>query len=148
LSITKEQSELLSELLAHSNRAILMTYRKDGQVQSSPMSVHAGPEGTIQISTRAWAAKVKNLRRNPRAAACLITAKFLGPWLHVEGDVTVTELPEALPGLRALHGHQGQTTEGEAFDARMVAEQRVLLTLTPTRIVVPPPSPYRPTTYD
>jgi PPOX class probable F420-dependent enzyme len=130
------------EFLTQTNRCVLMTRRRDGGVQSSPMSVVADDDGNLLFSTRPSAVKVKNLQRDPYAAACLITERFLGAWLHVEGTAEIELLPEALPALADFYRRRtGEDTSTDAFKQRMQAENRCLIRVRTQRVVQPPPRP-------
>jgi PPOX class probable F420-dependent enzyme len=137
-------NQVVREFLTGTNRCVLMTRRRDGGIQSSPMSVVADDSGNVLFSTRHTAAKVKNLKRDPYAAACLITERFLGGWLHVEGTAEIEFLPDALPALADFYRRRtGEDTSTEAFKERMEQEGRCLIRLRPTRVVQPPPRPAR-----
>src|SRR5262249_42202513 len=78
-------------ILADKHRAVLATYRADGSVQMSPVSVALDGMGRPVISTRQTAYKVKNLRRDPRASLCVFSDAFFGEWVQVDGTVTIVE---------------------------------------------------------
>jgi PPOX class probable F420-dependent enzyme len=129
--------EALKQLAAQTNRAVLVTRRKDGGLQSSPMSVVADDDGNILTATRARNAKTYNLARDPRATLCLFAERWPGPWAHVDGDVQIERLPEAMPLLADYYRRRGQDTTTEAFRERMLTENRVLIRIKPQRVVRP-----------
>ena len=43
--------------------------------------------------------KVRNLRRDPRAALCVFVEAFRGPWIQIEGTATIVTLPDAMEPL-------------------------------------------------
>ena len=118
-------------------RAVLVTRRKDGGLQSSPMSVVADDDGNILTATRAKNAKTYNLARDPHATLCLFTERWPGPWMHVEGEAEITRLPEAMPLLADYYRRRGQDTTTEAFRERMLSENRVLIRVKTQRVVRP-----------
>ena len=127
--------DAIKQFAARTTRAILITRRKDGGLQTSPMAVLADDNGDILTATRARNAKTHNLARDPRATLCLFDEKWPGPWMHVEGETEITRLPEAMPLLADYYGRRGQDTTAEAFRERMTGENRVLLRIRPTRVV-------------
>ena len=129
--------QAIKDFAHQTTRAVLVTRRKDGGLQSSPMSVIADDDGNILTATRAANAKTYNLTRDPRITLCLFTDRWPGPWMHVDGDVDITRLPEAMPLLAAYYGRRGQDTSTEEFRQRMLTENRVLIRVTPRRIVAP-----------
>ncbi|MDN5724970.1 MAG: TIGR03618 family F420-dependent PPOX class oxidoreductase [Propionibacteriales bacterium] len=83
-------------------------------------------------------AKTRNLRRRPRASLH-VTSEDFWSYVVVDGDVTLSATAtdphdEAVDGLVALYrAMQGEHPDWEDYRRAMVADQRVLLTLTPTR---------------
>src|SRR2546427_10606537 len=80
---------------AHEN-AVLATWRRDGRLQMSPVTVGLDAAGRAIIASRETAYKVRNLRRDPRAALCVFVEAFIGPWVRIEGTAEVVTLPEAM----------------------------------------------------
>ncbi|MBV9326558.1 MAG: TIGR03618 family F420-dependent PPOX class oxidoreductase [Chloroflexi bacterium] len=130
--------DMLKQFAAKTTRAVLITRRKDGGLQSSPMAVIADDNGDVLTATRARNAKTYNLTRDPRAVLCLMDERWPGPWLHVEGQASITRLPEAMPLLAAYYGRRGQDTQADAFRQRMETENRVLIRIKIDRLVRPP----------
>ena len=84
------------------HRAILATVRRDGSTQLSPLLAGVDDEGRVEISSNAGRAKVRNLRRDPRAALLVMTEKFFERrWIQVDGTAEVIPLPEAADALIA-----------------------------------------------
>jgi PPOX class probable F420-dependent enzyme len=127
--------EMIKQFAAQTTRAVLVTRRKDDGLQSSPMSVIADEDGNVLTATRARNAKIYNLARDPRVTLCLFTEKWPGPWMHVEGDAHITRLPDAMPLLAAYYARRGQDTSTDHFRQRMIDENRVLIRITPRRVV-------------
>jgi PPOX class probable F420-dependent enzyme len=120
------------------NRAVLVTRRKDGGLQSSPMTVVVDEDGNILTATRAKNAKTYNLARDPHATLCLFTERWPGPWMHVDGEAEIERLPEAMPLLADYYRRRGQDTTTEAFRERMRSENRVLIRVKAQRVLRPP----------
>jgi PPOX class probable F420-dependent enzyme len=133
--VTTDDLDALKQLAP--TRAVLITHRRDGGVQSSPMTVIVDDHGNVLTTTRARSAKVFNLARDPRATLCVFDERWPGPWMQVEGEATLERLPEALPGLAAYYARRGQDTSTEAFREHMRTENRVLITVKAQRVVRP-----------
>src|SRR3984893_16033427 len=88
--------EAIKQFGAQSSRAVLVTRRKDGGLQSSPMSVVVDDDGNVLPAPGARNAKTYNLARDPSATLCLFTERWPGPWMHVEGEAEIERLPEAM----------------------------------------------------
>lgn len=120
-------------LRAH-HRAVLATFRTDGRPQLSPVLCVVDDAGRVLISTRETAMKTRNLRRDPRAALCVFTDEFFGPWVQVEGEAHITSLPEAMDGLVDYYRRAaGEHPDWDDYRAAMQRERRVLVSITITR---------------
>jgi PPOX class probable F420-dependent enzyme len=116
------------EFIKANHRAVLATFRRDGSPQLTPVAVTVDSAGAVIISSRQTAAKVKNLRRDPRAWLCVMNDGFYGDFVQVEGAVTVVDLPDAMDGLIEYYRSiSGEHPDWEDYRAAMVREQRVLV---------------------
>jgi len=114
--------------LREHHRGVLVTRRLDDGVQQSPVLVNLDGEGRAIISSRETAYKVKNLRRDPRAQACVFTERFFGQWLFVEGVAEVLSLPEATdPLIDYYQRFPDENPDWDDYRARMERERRVLI---------------------
>ena len=114
--------------LREHHRGVLATRGAGGRVQQSPVLVNVDGEGRAIISSRETAYKVANLRRDPRAQACLFTERFFGQWLFVEGSAEVLSLPEAMdPLIDYYKRFPDENPDWNDYRARMERERRVLI---------------------
>jgi PPOX class probable F420-dependent enzyme len=132
---TAADLDALRQFAAQTTRAVLVTRRKDGGLQSSPMSVVADEDGNVLTATRAKNAKAYNLARDPRVTLCLFDERWPGPWMHVDGEAEIERLPDAMPLLAAYYGRRGQDTSTDQFRQRMLTENRVLIRVRTQRVV-------------
>jgi PPOX class probable F420-dependent enzyme len=125
--------------LASNHRAVLITRRSGGGLQTSPVLVGVDGDGKAVISTREGAYKTRNLRRDPAAVLCVFSDDFFGRWLQVEGRAQVVSLPEAMAGLMDYYrGIGGEHPDWDEYRRAMRQQRRVLLrvsidTVGPTR---------------
>jgi PPOX class probable F420-dependent enzyme len=89
----------LNEFLAARHRAMLVTTRRSGGSQLSPVTCGIDGEGRLVVSTYPSRAKVTNVRREPSVSAMVISDDWNGPWVQLDGRAEVLDLPEALDGL-------------------------------------------------
>jgi PPOX class probable F420-dependent enzyme len=116
------------EFVASNHRAVLITRRSSGGLQTSPVLVGVDGEGKLVISTREAAYKTRNLRRDPTAVICVFSDGFFGPWLQVEGRAQVVSLPEAMEGLVDYYRRiSGEHPDWEEYRRAMQQQQRVLV---------------------
>ncbi|MCU1344216.1 MAG: putative F420-dependent enzyme [Acidimicrobiia bacterium] len=119
------------EFLATNHRAVLGNYKPNGEMQLSPIMLAPHADGTVEISSRETAYKVKNLRRDPRATVCVMNDAFFGKWILVEGRAEIVALPEAMEGLVDLYRRMaGEHPDWDDYRAAMEREQRVLIRIT------------------
>ena len=113
----------------------MATTRRDGAPQMSPITVSVDKDGYAVVSSRETAVKVKNLRRDPRAWICALPDAFFGePFVQVEGDVTIVDLPDAMDGLVDYYRSvSGEHPDWDDYRAAMTRDQRVLIKLAITR---------------
>jgi PPOX class probable F420-dependent enzyme len=117
------------EFLIQHHHAVLVTRRRDGSAQMSPVTAGLDAEGHAIISSRETAYKVRNLRRESLASLCVFTAAFHGGgWVQVNGSGEVISLPRALDGLMYLQRQvYGEHKSWPEFRQRMERERRVII---------------------
>ena len=116
------------EFVRTHHRAVLATRRSDGHPQLSPVTVGAGPDGRLRISTRETAVKAKNVRRDPYVSLCVFTDGFFGPWVQVEGRAEIVPLPDAMDLLVDYYRDiSGEHPDWDDYRAAMERERRVML---------------------
>ena len=119
----------LRAFLAGNHRAVLVTRRRDGRLQSSP--VVCAPEvggAAVLVSVTQDRAKTRNLRRDPWATLCVLSDQFFGPWTQVEGEATIIDMPGAMAGLKDLYrAVQGEHPDWDDFEAAMERDRRCLI---------------------
>jgi PPOX class probable F420-dependent enzyme len=110
------------------HRAVLVTRRADGRVQTSPIVCGVHGDGRIAISVTGDRAKTKNLRRDARATLCVLNDGFFGEWAQIDGTAEVVPMPAALEGLKALYRQvAGEHPDWDDYAAAMERDRRVLL---------------------
>jgi PPOX class probable F420-dependent enzyme len=114
--------------VARNHRAVLITRRSGGGLQTSPVLVGVDGEGMLVVSTREAAYKTRNLRRDPTAVLCVLSDGFFGDWLRIEGTAQVVSLPEAMDGLVDYYrGISGEHPDWDEYRRAMEQQRRVLL---------------------
>nr|WP_062341178.1 PPOX class F420-dependent oxidoreductase [Herbidospora sakaeratensis] len=129
--VTREQ---LLDFLRPRHHAIVITARRDGRPQASPVSCGVDAEGRIVISTYPERAKTANARRNEQVSVIVLSDDWNGPWVQVDGDAEVLDLPEALePLVEYFRCISGEHPDWDEYRAAMVRQGKSLLRITPTR---------------
>ena len=118
----------LEEFIRPRHHAVLSTFRSDGGVQMSPVTMGVALDGSILISSYPERAKARNLRNRPQASLCVLSDSFGDAWVQVSGPATVHDLPEALDGLVAyFRSISGEHPDWEEYRRAMVSQGKVLI---------------------
>jgi PPOX class probable F420-dependent enzyme len=116
------------------HRMILVTRRRDGSPQLSPVTAGVDPDGRIVIATYPERAKVHNLRRAPAAAVMVLSDEWNGAWVQVDGPAEVIDLPDALdPLVDYFRSISGEHSDWDEYRQAMQDQGKCLVRITPTR---------------
>jgi PPOX class probable F420-dependent enzyme len=119
------------QFLREHENAVLATWRRDGRLQMSPVTVGLDAAGRAIIASRETTYKVRNLRRDPRAALCVFVEAFTGPWVQIEGMAEVVTLPEAMEPLVDYYWRlAGEHPNWDDYRRAMTADRRTLIRIT------------------
>jgi PPOX class probable F420-dependent enzyme len=115
------------------HRMVLVTRRREGDPQLSPVSGGVDADGRIVISTYPERAKVVNLRRDHHASVLVLSDEWNESWVQVDGTAEVLDLPAALePLVDYYRAISGEHPDWDEYRAAMVAQGKSLLRITPT----------------
>jgi PPOX class probable F420-dependent enzyme len=70
----------LLEFLRPRHQAILLTRRRDGSAQLSPVTCGVDADGRIVVSTYPQRAKIVNARRDPAVSLCVLSPDWNDAW--------------------------------------------------------------------
>jgi PPOX class probable F420-dependent enzyme len=125
--VTPDQAR---EFVASHHRAVLVTRRSAGGLQTSPVTVGVDSDGKVVISSRETAYKVRNLRRDPTATLCVLSDDFFGRWMQIDGATEIVPLPDAMEGLVDYYRRiSGEHPDWDDYRRAMVDQRRVLIRL-------------------
>ena len=125
--------ETLLAFLRPRYRAVLLTRRAGGGPQLSPVTFGVDGDGRVVISTYPQRAKVANARRDPAVSLCVLSDEWDGPWVQLEGQAEVLDLPEALdPLVEYFRVISGEHPDWDEYRAAMTRQGKVLLRVTIT----------------
>ena len=128
-----ELPELL-DFIRPRHHLVLMTTRRDGSPQLSPVTGGVDQDGRIVVSTYPERAKTANLRRTPTATVLVQSDEFNGPWVQVDGDAEVIDMPAALePLVEFFRCISGEHPDWDEYREAMRAQGKSVIRVTPTR---------------
>jgi PPOX class probable F420-dependent enzyme len=128
LTVDRDQ---LAEFIRPRHHGILVTTRRDGQPQLSPVTMGVDGAGRIVVSTYPERAKARNAARQEQASMCVLSDDFGGEWVQVDGRIEVVGQPAAVEGLVEYYRSiSGEHPDWDEYRQAMVSQGKVLLRLT------------------
>jgi PPOX class probable F420-dependent enzyme len=115
---------------------VLLTTRRDGSPQASPVTGGVSTDGKLVISSYPERAKVFNLRRTPSCSVLVLSDDFGGAWVQVDGTAEVLDMPspEAEDGLvEYFRCISGEHPDWDEYRRAMRVQGKSVIRITPTR---------------
>jgi PPOX class probable F420-dependent enzyme len=113
---------------------VLLTRRRDGSPQLSPVTGGLDSDGRIVVATYPERAKVANLRRDAEGSVIVLSDEFNGPWVQLDGTAEVLDLPEALePLVEYYRSISGEHADWDEYRQAMRDQGKCLIRIAPTR---------------
>lgn len=127
-SVTREQ---LLEFVRPRHRAVLITHKRSGGLQISPVTSGVDEEGRIVISTYPQRAKATNVRRDPSVSVCVLSDDFNGAYVQIDGTAEVLDMPDALePLVEYFRCISGEHPDWEEYREAMRKQNKSLIRIT------------------
>ncbi|CCH31579.1 PPOX class F420-dependent oxidoreductase [Actinosynnema sp. NPDC047251] len=118
----------LLEFLRPRHRALLVTTRRDGRPQVSPVTCGVDAAGRIVVASYPARAKARNARRDERVVLCVLSDDWDGPHVQVDGRAEVLGLPEAVePLVDYYRAVAGEHPDWDDYRAAMQRQGKVLI---------------------
>jgi PPOX class probable F420-dependent enzyme len=125
-----ERAELLDFVRAR-HRMTLLTRRRDGTPQLSPVTGGVDGHGRIVIASYPRRAKSANLRRDPRASVLVHSDDWEGPYVQVDGAAEVIDLPDAVePLVDYFRSISGEHPDWDEYRQAMRDQGKCLIRIT------------------
>ena len=136
-SIATNRSVELAELLDFirpRHRLVLVTARRDGRPQMSPVTGGVDDQGRIVVSTYPSRAKTRNAEHDSRVSVLVLSDDWDAPWVQVDGEAEVLHMPEAADGLVDYYRCiAGEHPDWDDYREAMRTQDKSLIRVTPTR---------------
>jgi PPOX class probable F420-dependent enzyme len=116
------------------HRMVLTTFRADGSPQSSPVTGGVDADGRLVVASYPRRAKSANIRRTGTASVVVLSDEFNGPYVQVDGDAEVIDLPDAVePLVEYFRAVAGEHSDWDEYRRAMVEQGKSLIRVTPRR---------------
>lgn len=115
---------------------VLVTRRRDGSPQVSPVTGGVDADGRIVVSTYPDRAKAVNLRRDPAATVLVVSDEWDDAWVQLDGTAEVLDMPsqEAEDGLvEYFRCISGEHPDWDEYRQAMRRQGKSLLRITVDR---------------
>lgn len=131
---TSVDRQALLDFVRPRHHFVLVTYRRDGAAQASPVTGGVDEQGRLVVATYPERAKTANVRRTGAASVLVLSDDFGDAWVQVDGDAEVLDVPEAEDALvdyfRCI---SGEHPDWDEYRRAMRDQGKSLIRVTPTR---------------
>jgi PPOX class probable F420-dependent enzyme len=115
------------------HRYVLITRRRDGSPQASPVTGGVDDAGRLVVSTYPERAKTRNARRDPQVSVLVLSDDWNGPWVQIHGAAEVLDVPDALDAfVEYFRCISGEHPDWDEYRRAMVDQGKSLVRVTPS----------------
>ncbi|MGV9674127.1 PPOX class F420-dependent oxidoreductase [Nocardia sp. NPDC003482] len=131
---TRVDLDGLLDFVRPRHRALLLTRRRDGSPQLSPLTLGVDDAGRLVASTYPDRAKTANARRDPAVSVVVLSDDWNGPWVQIDGDAEVLDIPDSVePLVEYYRNISGEHPDWAEYRAAMLAQGKSIIRVTPRR---------------
>jgi PPOX class probable F420-dependent enzyme len=128
---TEVDRDALLDFVRDRHHVVLVTHKRDGSPQLSPVTAGVDGEGRVVVATYPERAKVHNLRRDPRTSLLVLSDDWDGAWVQCDGTAEVLDVPEAVePLVEYFRVIAGEHDDWDEYRQAMVDQGKCLLRVT------------------
>ena len=127
-----ERDELL-DFVRPRHRMVLITRRRDGSPQASPVTGGVDDSGRIVISSYPQRAKTRNARRDPEVTVLVVSDEWDDPWVQVDGTAEVVDAADDVePFVEYFRNIAGEHSDWDEYRQAMRDQGKSLIRVPPT----------------
>jgi PPOX class probable F420-dependent enzyme len=131
---TEVDRDALLDFVRPRHHMVVITARRDGRPQASPVTGGVDDQGRIVISTYPDRAKAGNARRDPQVSVLVLSDEYDGAWVQVDGSCEVIDPPDSVePLVDYYRCIAGEHPDWEEYRQAMRDQGKSLLRITPER---------------
>ena len=122
------------EFVRPRHRGTLVTRRRDGSPQMSPVTCGVDDAGRVVVSTYPQRAKAANARRDPQVSILIHSDEWDGPYVQLDGIAEVIDMPDAVePLVEYFRCISGEHPDWDEYRDAMRAQNKSLVRITVER---------------
>ena len=131
---THVDASALADFVRPRHRFVLITTRKDGSTQASPVTGGLDADGRLVISSYPERAKSRNAERDSRVSVLVLSEDFDAEWVQVDGEAEVLSGEDAFePLVEYFRVISREHSDWEEYRDAMRRQGKCLIRITPTR---------------
>ena len=131
---TEVDRDALLDFVRPRHRMVVITARRDGRPQASPVTGGVDDQGRIVISTYPDRAKAGNARRDPQVSVLVLSDEYDDAWVQVDGSCEVIDPPDSVePLVDYYRCIAGEHPDWDEYRQAMRDQGKSLLRITPER---------------
>ena len=116
------------------HRGTLVTRRRDGSPQMSPVTCGVDDAGRVVVSTYPQRAKAANARRDPQVSILIHSDEWDGPYVQLDGTAEVIDMPDAVePLVGYFRCISGEHPDWDEYREAMRTQNKSLIRITVER---------------
>ncbi len=126
-----ERDEML-DFVRPRHRMVLITERRDGSPQASPVTGGVDDSGRIVISSYPQRAKTRNARSRPTVSVVVVSDEWDDPWVQVDGTAEVIDaVDDVEPFVEYFRNIAGEHSDWDEYRRAMRDQGKSLIRITP-----------------
>jgi PPOX class probable F420-dependent enzyme len=130
---TRVEGDELLDFVRPRHRMVLITRRRDGSPQASPVTGGVDDSGRIVISSYPQRAKTRNARRDPEVTVLVVSDEWDDPWVQVDGTAEVVDAADDVePFVEYFRNIAGEHSDWDEYRQAMRDQGKSLIRVTPT----------------
>jgi len=124
----------LQEFVRTRHHGTLVTRRRDGSPQMSPVTCGLDEQGRVVVSTYPQRAKAANARRDPAVSILVHSDEWDGPYVQLDGTAEVIDMPDAVePLVEYFRCISGEHPDWDEYREAMRQQNKSLIRVTVDR---------------
>jgi PPOX class probable F420-dependent enzyme len=125
------EREALLDFVRSRHHSTLITHKRDGGLQVSPVTSGLDSEGRIVVASYPERAKIYNIRRNSAVTVLVHSDEWNDAYVQIDGTAEIIDLPESVePLVEYFRSIAGEHSNWDEYREAMVKQGKSLIRIT------------------